>query len=846
MTAPSVGSVPADLTLVYRFEDADSSQPGLFGGKGAGLARMTAAGLPVPGGFVITTEACRAYVAKGAVPEGLLQDVRRSIGELEEKTGRRFGGGPTPLLVSVRSGAPISMPGMMDTILNLGLNQETAVALADATGDVRFMADVYSRFCRMFADIVLGDGGDAVAEATAPIRTAITPRSKAATVFAKLETACRQALLDQVGETIPVDPYEQLERAIGAVFESWNSRRAVTYRRHQKIADDLGTAVVVQTMVFGNLGEPSGTGVAFTRDPLTGEPTLYGEYLEGGQGEDVVAGTSNPMTLSEATERLPDVFAELQRLAEDLETAHGDVLDIEFTVEQGKLYLLQVRSAKRTAEAAIRIAADFLRDRKIPPCQALAKLSTDQIRQAERPGFDDRALAEVRRSGALGAGIGASPGQVSGVIVVDPDRAVEAAAGGESVILIRPTTSPLDLHGMIASTGIVTALGGATSHAAVVARALGKSCVVGCTAITIDLDQRVLRIGDHALVEGDPVSIDGATGEIFAGRLPTTRAEESGTHLSEILTAADDASRCRLFGRATTAEQVKTTLDRGVQAIAIRLGDVIATTGHLEKLIDLLVSHDAHGTKLDGLDELIAEVLTPVMVAAGEAEVGVRAVDLSSDEAIELLDGPALLARHPRFLLPLGQPEFIAAQVAGLALAAKRSGHPLPPQLTVRHVTDPNEAEEVRRIARAETLRRGLGPVLVGATVTSPRGAQLAPELARNCDLLWLDVRSLQARLYGYPSSLWLTGDPLDEYVRRRMLSTDPRASLDESMRMLLASVTTARISAPGCRLGIRLAGPVSEELATGFYRLGFRTFAVDVDEVRTARLAFGKAALAE
>jgi pyruvate, orthophosphate dikinase len=291
---------------------------------------------------------------------------------------------------------------------------------------------------------------------------------------------------------------------------------------------------------------------------------------------------------------------------------------------------------------------------------------------------------------------------------------------------------------------------------------------------------------------------------------------------------------------------VKSTLDRGAHAIATRLGDVLATTGHLEKLIELLVSHDTDGTKLDAFDEIIADVLTPLMVAAGEAEIVVRAVDLSSDEAMELLDGPALMARHPRFLLPLGLPEFLAIQVAGLAMAAKRSGHPRPPQLSLRHVTDPNEAEEFRRIARAETLRRGLGPVLVGPTVTSPRGAQLAPEIARFSDLIWLEVRGLQAKLYGYPSSLWLTGDPLDEYVRRRMLSTDPRAGLDESMRLLLASVTTARISAPECRLGIRLTGPVSEELAAGFYRLGFRTFAVDVDEVRTARLAFGKAALAQ
>jgi pyruvate, orthophosphate dikinase len=846
VTPRPAGSGSASPTLVYRFEDADATQPGLFGGKGAGLARMTAAGLPVPPGFIITTEACRAFMARGAMPKGLIEDVHRQLADLEDKTGRRFGRGPTPLLVSVRSGAPISMPGMMDTLLNLGLNQETAIALAVATGDVAFMADVYSRFCRMFADIVLGDGGDAVTETTSPIRAAITPGSDAAAVFSELEAACRQATLDELGELVPDDPFEQLERAIGAVFESWNSRRALTYRRFHKIADELGTAVVVQTMVFGNLGEPSGTGVAFTRDPLTGEPELYGEYLEGGQGEDVVAGTSTPVRISQAAARLPEIFAELTHVARELERLYRDVLDIEFTVERGKLYLLQVRSAKRTAEAAIRIAADFLRDRKVAPVEALAKISTEQIRQAERPSFEDAALAAARRAGPLGSGIGASPGQVSGVVVVDPDRAVEVAAAGQGVILARPTTSPLDLHGMIAATGIVTALGGATSHAAVVARALGKPCVVGCAALEIDLEGRSFRIGERSFIEGDPVSIDGASGEIFAGRLPTTRAEASGADLGEVLTVADEAARCRLFGRATTAEQVKSVLDRGAQAVATRLGDVLATTGQLEDLIGLLVAHEVDGARLDGFEEVIADVLTPVLAAAGEADVVVRAVDLSSDEAMELLDGPALLTRHPRFVLPMGLPDFVAIQVAGLALAAKRSGHPRPPQLSVRHVTDPNEAQEIKRIAREELLRRGLGPVLVGPTLTSPRGAQLAPEIARYSDLLWLEVRGLQAKLYGYPASLWLTGDPLDEYVRKRMLSSDPRATLDESMRVLLASVAMARISNPGCRVGVRLAGPVSEELAAGFYRLGFRTFAVDADEVRTARLAFGKAALSE
>ena len=840
------GGDPAEPVFVFRFENADVSQPDLFGGKGAGLAGMTAAGLPVPPGFIITTEAWRSFLAAGALPDGLLSDVRLHIRGLEESTGRRFGGGPLPLLVSVRSGAPVSMPGMMDTILNLGLNQEAAVALAAATGDVGFMADVYTRFCRMFADIVLNADGEAVTGAAGTVAATMGPTSDAAGVFAGLRSACRHALLEEVDEAIPDDPFEQLERAIAAVFESWNSRRAITYRRFHHIPDDLGTAVVVQTMVFGNLGEPSGTGVAFTRDPLTGQPMLYGEYLEGGQGEDVVAGTLTPAKLAHAAERLPEVFDDFSRMARKMESIYRDVLDIEFTVERGKLYLLQVRSAKRTAEAAIRIAADFLREHQVPPAQALAMVSTAQIRQADRPSFEEAALEDARSAGALGRGIGASPGQVSGVVIVDPDRAVDIAGKGHPVILVRPTTSPLDLHGMIAATGIVTALGGATSHAAVVARALGKPCVVGCKTLHIDLEHPGFRIGERRFAEGDAISIDGQSGEVFAGQLSVSRIEASGADLSEVLRVADDAARCRLFGRASTAEGVKSTLDRGAQAIATRIGDVLATSGHLEELIDRVIAHESEGASLDGLEEVIAEVLTPLLAAAGNTEVVMRAVDFASDEAMELLDGPALLTRHPRLALPVGLPDLLAVQVTGMALAAKRSGYPRPPQLSVRHVTDPHEAREIRRIARHEVVRHGLGPVLVGPTLTSPRGAQLAPEIAKESDLLWLEVRGLQAKLYGYAGSLFLTGEPLDDYVRRQMLSSDPRASIDESMRTLLASVATARIANPSCRVGIRLAGAVSEELAAGFYRLGFRTFAVDADEVRTARLAFGKAALSE
>ncbi|MEW6476802.1 MAG: pyruvate, phosphate dikinase [Actinomycetota bacterium] len=833
--------------LVYRFEEADADNAGLFGGKGAGLARMTVGGLPVPPGFVITTEACRRFMENGTVPDGLVAEVLDHLADLETATLRSFGGGPKPLLVSVRSGAPVSMPGMMDTVLNLGLNEAAAVALAKATGSTRFMADVYTRFHRMFTDIVLGGDGDAVGEAVAPVLAGIDADTDPTEAFGRLRDVLVAAEEDDVGLAVPDDPRAQLEQAIRAVFESWNSRRAVTYRNVHTIPHTLGTAVVVQTMVFGNLGSPSGSGVAFTRNPSTGEPELYGEFLEGGQGEDVVAGTVTPQPIAAAA-RHPEVFGQLSQLCQHLEELYRDVLDIEYTVEQGTLYLLQVRSAKRTAQAAVRIAADLLRKGWLEPAEALAQVSADHIRQSERPRFDEDALAAARDRGALVAtGIGASPGHVSGKVVLDPDRAVALAEAGEQVLLARPTTSPLDLHGMLASVGILTAMGGATSHAAVVARALGKPCVVGCAELDIDPDARRLSINGVAHDEGTALSVDGASGEIFLGAIPSSEGRAEGADIDTVLAVARQSARCLIYGIATTPAQVEAALGRGAAGIATRVSEVLATTGRFEAVLDPLM-HTRPGAplRLDGLDELIADVMTPVFAAAGDAEIAVRAIDLVSEDHVEILETPRLLTALPRAGVPLGVPELVRAQIAGLAMAAHRAGLRRPPELTIRHLSDPGELREFRRLAIEETSRSGRAPILIGATLTSPRGVQMAPEIGPLSDFLWLDVRRLQAASFGYPSTIFLTGEPLDEYVRRGMLAVDPRQEADWPMAQLLASFGVTRVATPECRLGVRLAGPVSEALGAAFYRAGFRIFAIDAEEIRVADLALGKAALAE
>ena len=834
--------------MVYRFDEADPDNAALFGGKGTGLARMTLGGLPVPPGFVITTEACRRYQEEGRVPDHLLAEALDHLAGLEAATLRSFGGGPKPLLVSVRSGAPVSMPGMMDTILNLGLNEAAAAALAKATGSTRFMAEVYTRFHRMYADIVLAADGDALISAVANVLAGIDADTDPTEAFQNLHQALIKVEDDDVGACVPDDPKAQLEQAIRAVFESWNSRRAVTYRKVHGIPHHLGTAVVVQTMVFGNLGSPSGSGVAFTRNPSTGEPELYGEFLEGGQGEDVVAGMVTPQPIAAAAARHPEVFRQLSQLCHHLEELYRDVLDIEYTVEQGTLYLLQVRSAKRTAQAAVRIAADLLRKGWLEPAEALAQVSADHIRQSERPRFDEEALAAARSGDALLAtGIGASPGQVSGKVVFDPDRAVVLAEAGEQVLLARPTTSPLDLHGMLASVGILTAMGGATSHAAVVARALGKPCVVGCAALDIDPQARRMAINGVVYDEGTAVSVDGASGEIFLGALPSSEGRAEGADIDTVLAVARQSARCLIYGIATTPEQVEAALGRGAAGIATRVSEVLATTGHFEALLEPLMQTRPGATlTLDGVDEIIADVMAPVFAAAGDAEIAVRAVDLVSEDHVEILETPRLLTALPRAGVPLGVPELLRAQIAGLSIAAHRAGLRRPPELTVRHLSDPGELRELRRMAADETSLPDRAPILIGATLTSPRGVQMAPELGPLSDFLWLDVRRLQAASFGYPSTIFLTGEPLDEYVRRGMLAVDPRQQADGPMAQLLASLGVTRVATPDCRLGVRLAGPVSEDLGAAFYRAGFRIFAIDAEEIRVADLALGKAALAE
>ncbi|HSO29492.1 MAG TPA: pyruvate, phosphate dikinase, partial [Candidatus Sulfomarinibacteraceae bacterium] len=553
--------------------EGDSTMRDLLGGKGAGLAEMTRAGLPVPAGFTITTEACNDYFEAGErLPDGLWEDVLAAIKEVEADTGKGFGLAANPLLVSVRSGAKFSMPGMMDTVLNLGLNEETLQGLIALTGNERFGWDAYRRFVAMFGRIVMGVEGrrfDEPLEAKKQARGVKADSDLPAEDLRELVAAFKGIVREDTGRDFPTDPYEQLDLAIKAVFASWFGERARSYREYNKIPHDLGTAVNVVTMVFGNMGDDSGTGVAFTRNTFDGTRELYGEYLTNAQGEDVVAGIRTPKDISHLKDDLPAAYDEFLRIGHQLEKHYRDVQDLEFTIERGKLYMLQTRSAKRTAAAAVKIAVEMVEEGLITKEEAVTRIEPSQVDQLLRDQFDPKA-----RTGAqvIAKGLNASPGAAVGKAVFTYKAAVEWAGRGEKVILVREETSPDDFPGMAVAEGILTAKGGATSHAAIVARQIGKPCVAGSEELHVDADARHARSTATGLTigEGDWISIDGSTGEVLAGALPTVSARyEDQDELKTILGWADGIRRMGVWTNADKPEEAEQARSYGAEGIGL-------------------------------------------------------------------------------------------------------------------------------------------------------------------------------------------------------------------------------------------------------------------------------------
>ena len=567
--------VQQERKLVYGFDEGDAGMRDLLGGKGANLAEMARLGLPVPPGFIITTEAYLEYEDRGQqLPEGLWADVREHMRRLENAIGREFGSTTNPLLVSVRSGARVSMPGMMDTILNLGINDEIMPGLAGLMGDERPALDAHRRFLQIYANVVMGVESSVFEEI-------LTLRKQGAGVLLDHELGphhlqevigdFKTAVREATGEDVPDDPWQQLLEAVQAVFRSWNSPRAIRYRDHYGFPHDWGTAVNIMAMVFGNLGEDSGTGVLFTRNPADGQRDLYGEYLTNGQGEDVVAGVRTPEPLSSLLKRLPQVHARLSEMAQQLERHHRDVQDMEFTVEAGRLFLLQTRNAQRTAQAAVKTAVDMVDEGLITREEALLRVDPEELSQLFVANFDDGARkSAVAGDALLAKGFGASPGAARGKAYFDATRAAEAAQGGTPVILVRPETKPDDIHGIIESKGVLTSRGGVTSHAAVVTRGLGVPCIVGCEQLQVDVQAQLFIANGHTIREGDDLSVDGTTGEVFAGAIPTLQPSLEELHEAQILLSwADKARRLGVWANADTPADARRAVAMGAEGIGL-------------------------------------------------------------------------------------------------------------------------------------------------------------------------------------------------------------------------------------------------------------------------------------
>jgi pyruvate, orthophosphate dikinase len=754
-----------------------------------------------------------------------MDEVRDALRRLEAMTGRTFGGAGRPLLVSVRSGAAVSMPGMMDTILNLGLTARSAVSLAQGPAGPRFALDTWLRFWRMFVDTVLNlDPAELAEAARVAERRALADPSR--DTFEALERTVLAHVQDQ-GERVGAEPMEHLELAIAAIFRSWDSPRAKAYRQHQGISEDLGTAVTVQSMVFGNADENSGSGVAFTRNPNDGTKALYGEYLVGRQGEDLVAGTHSPIDLADPNGMDPALRSGLVEIGAKLEALYRDAVDIEFTVESGRLYILQVRPAKRTAIAAVRVAADLVSEGAIDAREAISRINAEQIRKLSRAAFDESALAGAQ---VLAQGLGSSPGHAHGAAMLDSDRAAEAAAKGEAVILVRPTTSPKDIRGMLAAGGVVTATGGALSHAAVVSRALDKPCVVGCEAIEIDLARRTFTIGNEVFREGKEISVDGGAGKIYAGALKLRPGGASRVALEHLLGIADTESGASVWVAPRSAAEFPESLtDSPIGIGVVRLTDLIMSHNSIDAFVRLIarLGDDPNGSSLrDGLADIARESCAPLLAAARGLPVHIRLSRLSSDRARRLIENWEEMPAN--LFLPIGSQTFFRALLKGVADAAQSTSHHQVTAL-IGNVVDGREVQSFAGLA-------GEVGLAAGALLQNAISLNKAAEMASRCTTIWVDVVETIRTVYGFPTELVHAEGSVERYVKEGFLRANP---FDHPAPFLIDWLqSVAELSRTGLKtsVGIDLSGEFSPSLVARLRDIGFRQFATSParrDELR-------------
>jgi pyruvate, orthophosphate dikinase len=853
---------------VYAYEEAANVGRELLGGKGAGLAEMTALGIPVPAGFAVTTEACVEYMgAGGRFPEGLEEQIDEAVTALERRTGMRFGDPDRPLLVSVRSGGAVSMPGMMDTILNLGLNTESAAALARSSGDERFAKDLYRRLVQMYGEVVDGIDGHRFERELTRLKEQRGVKQDLeldAGAFEELVGRFEAIYEESAGGRFPHDPREQLLRAIRAVFDSWDTPRAQVYREAHGIPDDLGTAANVVQMVFGNRGETSATGVCFTRDPSTGEPGVYGEFLINAQGEDVVAGTRTPDPLPGLAKSLPEAHAELLETIERLERHYRDMQDIEFTIEEGKLYLLQTRTGKRTARAALRIAIDMVAEGLISREEAIARIDPAQLDQLLHPTIDPKAPVEV-----MCEGLNASPGAATGKVVFDADRAEAEGRGGEDVVLVRWETTPDDIHGLIWAKGVLTAHGGMTSHAAVVARGMGKPAVTGCEALRLEPGHALM--GDHVVREGETITIDGSTGRVIAGAVPLVppRMDEN---FQTLLVWADEGRRLGVRANADTPEDARKARELGAEGIGLcRTEHMFMADDRLPIVRNMILasSEEERRAALDRLLPMQQSDFEGIFEAMAGLPVTIRLLDPPLHEflpPLEEAETPAMAQRiralreaNPMLgtrgcRLGLLYPEIYEMQVRAIIRAAiaveERSGdaplveimHPLigfsEELRRLRRLTDDTAAEELQRAGRTLAY-------LVGTMIELPRACVRADEIAEIADFFSFGTNDLTQTTLGF-SRDDAEGKFLTRYLDDRILAANPFETLDQSGvgELMRIAVERARETRPGIKLGIcgeHGGDPASVHFCHG---LGLDYVSCSPYRVPVARLAAAQAAL--
>ncbi|WP_029501910.1 pyruvate, phosphate dikinase [Lachnoclostridium phytofermentans] len=866
---------------VYMFKEGNANMKNLLGGKGANLAEMTNLGLPIPQGFTVTTEACTDYYNSGKkVTEEVQSQIFEALGKLEEIQGKKFGDNEDPLLVSVRSGARASMPGMMDTILNLGLNDVAVEGFATKTGNPRFAYDSYRRFIQMFSDVVMEMSKtffEGILDEVKESKGAKFDTDLTADDLKEVIARYKAIYKSKMGEDFPQDPKVQLMEAVKAVFRSWDNPRAIVYRRMNDIPGDWGTAVNVQAMVFGNMGNTSGTGVAFTRNPSTGENGIYGEYLINAQGEDVVAGIRTPLPITRLAEDLPDCYKQFMEIANKLENHYRDMQDMEFTIQEGKLYFLQTRNGKRTAPAAIKIACDLVDEGKITPQEAVLRIDAKSLDQLLHPTFDPKALKEGH---VIGSALPASPGAAAGKVYFTADEAKEAHEKGARVILVRLETSPEDIEGMHASEGILTVRGGMTSHAAVVARGMGTACVSGCGEIKISEEEKFFELGGERIVEGDYISLDGSTGKIYLGDIKTVEASVSG-YFGRIMEWSDQFRTLQVRTNADTPSDTLNAVKLGAEGIGLcRTEHMFFEPERIPKIRKMILSKTVEGRE-SALNELLefqkadfkgmyealegrpmtVRYLDPPLhefVPTDPEDIAELAKDMNLTVAEVKATCDSLhefnpMMGHRGCRLAVTYPEIARMQTRAVMEAAievkEEKGYDIIPEIMIPLVGEKKELKFVKDIVveTAELVKKEKNSDIeyhIGTMIEIPRAALLADEIADEAEFFSFGTNDLTQMTFGFSRDD--AGKFLDAYYKSKIYESDPFARLDQNGvgQLVKMACEKGRQVRPNIKLGIcgeHGGDPSSVEFC---HKVGLTYVSCSPFRVPIARLAAAQAAL--